>query len=107
MAAASSVKGGIYSALHGRWKVVWAPRTGSQWGQGDALGRSRDPEYLFDLEKDPGEQVNLAGEGDLEAAWLRERLLSWVKKNRDESKPNEQAVDKATEDRLKALGYAN
>ncbi|HEX6864379.1 MAG TPA: sulfatase-like hydrolase/transferase, partial [Thermoanaerobaculia bacterium] len=55
MAAASSVKGGIYSALHGRWKVVWAPRTGSQWGQGDALGRSRDPEYLFDLEKDPGE----------------------------------------------------
>jgi len=107
MAAASSVKGGIYSALHGRWKVVWAPRTGSQWGQGDALGRSRDPEYLFDLEKDPGEQVNLAGGGDLEAAWLRERLLAWVKKYRDESKPNEPAVDKATEDRLKALGYAN
>ncbi|HWN44556.1 MAG TPA: sulfatase [Thermoanaerobaculia bacterium] len=107
MAAASSVKGGIYSALHGRWKVVWAPRTGSQWGQGDALGRSRDPEYLFDLEKDPGERVNLAGEGDLEAAWLRERLLAWVKKNRDESKPNEPAVDKETQDRLKALGYAN
>lgn len=107
MAAASSVKGGIYSALHGRWKVVWAPRTGSQWGQGDALGRTREPEYLFDLEKDPGERVNLAGEGDLEAAWLRERLLAWVKKNRDESKPNEPAVDKATQDRLKALGYAN
>ena len=46
-------------------------------------------------------------EGDLEAAWLRERLLAWVKKNRDESKPNEPAVDKETEDRLKALGYAN
>jgi len=107
MAAASSVKGGIYSALHGRWKVVWAPRTGSQWGQGDALGRTREPEYLFDLEKDPGERVNLAGEGDLEAAWLRERLLAWVKKNRDESKPNEPAVDKSTLDRLKALGYAN
>lgn len=107
MAAASSVKGGIYSALHGRWKVVWAPRTGSQWGQGDALGRTREPEYLFDLEKDPGERVNLVGGGDLEAAWLRERLLAWVKKNRDESKPNEPAVDKETEDRLKALGYAN
>ncbi|HET9228650.1 MAG TPA: sulfatase, partial [Thermoanaerobaculia bacterium] len=106
-AAASSVKGGIYSALHGRWKVVWAPRTGSQWGQGDALGRSREPEYLFDLEKDPGEQVNLAGEGDLEAAWLRERLLAWVKKYRDESQPHEQAMDQATRDRLKALGYAN
>lgn len=107
LAAASSVKGGIYSALHGRWKVVWAPRTGSQWGQGDALGRTREPEYLFDLEKDPGERVNLAGEGDLEAAWLRERLLAWIKKNRDESKPNEPAVDKATQDRLKALGYVN
>ncbi|MFL6199960.1 MAG: sulfatase-like hydrolase/transferase [Thermoanaerobaculia bacterium] len=107
MAAASSVKGGIYSALHGRWKVVWAPRTGSQWGQGDALGRTREPEYLFDLEKDPGERVNLAGEGDLEAAWLRERLLAWVKQNRDESRPGEPAVDKGTLDRLKALGYAN
>ncbi|HYN20625.1 MAG TPA: sulfatase-like hydrolase/transferase [Thermoanaerobaculia bacterium] len=107
-AAASSVRGGIYSALHGRWKVVWAPRTGSQWGQGDGLGRSRDPEYLFDLQKDPGEQVNLAGDGDLEAAWLRERLLAWVKKHRDEGKgPGEQAVDKKTLDRLKALGYAN
>lgn len=107
MAAASSVKGGIYSALHGRWKVVWAPRTGSQWGQGDALGRSRDPEYLFDLDKDPGERVNLAGEGDLEAAWLRERLLAWVLENRDESRPDEPAVDRETHDRLKALGYAN
>ena len=108
MAAASSVKGGIYSALHGRWKVVWAPRTGSQWGQGDALGRNREPEALFDLEKDPGEQVNLIGEGDLEAAWLRERLLAWAKKGRDEGKaPNEPAVDQKTLDRLKALGYAN
>ncbi|HEX3127286.1 MAG TPA: sulfatase [Thermoanaerobaculia bacterium] len=107
-AAASSVRGGIYSALHGRWKVVWAPRTGVSWGQGDALGRSREPEYLFDLEKDPGEQVNLAGDGDLEAAWLRERLLAWVKKNRGASAhPEEQPVDQKTLERLKALGYAN
>jgi arylsulfatase A-like enzyme len=108
MAAASSVRGGIYSALHGRWKVVWAPRTGASWGQGDALGRSREPEYLFDLEKDPGETVNLAGDGDLEAAWLRERLVSWVKKNRGTSAhPEEQPVDQKTLERLKALGYAN
>jgi arylsulfatase A-like enzyme len=108
LAAASSVRGGIYSALHGRWKVVWAPRTGVSWGQGDALGRSREPEYLFDLERDPGEQVNLAGDGDLEAAWLRERLLAWVRKNRDTGKsPGEQPVDPKTRERLKALGYVN
>lgn len=107
-AAASSVRGGIYSALHGRWKMAWAPRTGVSWGQGDALGRSREPEYLFDLEKDPGEQVNLAGDGDLEAAWLRERLLAWVKKNRGAAAhPEEQPVDPKTLERLKALGYAN
>ncbi|HSG38863.1 MAG TPA: sulfatase [Thermoanaerobaculia bacterium] len=108
LAAASSLKGGIYSALHGRWKLIWAPRTGAQWGQGEALGRSRDPEYLFDLEKDPREQTNLAGAGDLEVAWLRERLLAWVKKNRDEGKdPEEQALDAKTRERLKALGYVN
>lgn len=108
LAAAASVKGGIFSALHGRWKVVWAPRTGSQWGQGDALGRSREPEYLFDLEKDPREQTNLAGDPSFEAAWLRSRLLAWVKQNRDEGKgPGEQPVDKETHDRLKALGYVN
>jgi arylsulfatase A-like enzyme len=111
MAAASSVRGGIFSALHGRWKAVWAPRTGVSWGQGDALGRSREPEYLFDLEKDPGEQVNLAGDGDLEAAWLRERLLSWVKKNRNAGPgskgADQQPMDPKTLERLKALGYAN
>jgi arylsulfatase A-like enzyme len=108
MAAASSVRGGIFSALHGRWKLVLAPRTGVSWGQGDALGRSREPEYLFDLEKDPGEQVNLAGDGDLEAAWLRERLRSWVKTNRGTTTHSDQTpMDPKTLERLKALGYAN
>jgi arylsulfatase A-like enzyme len=108
LAAAASVKGGIYSALHGRWHLIWAPRTGIHWGQGDALGRSHDPECLFDLEKDPREQVNLAGEGDLEAAWLRERLLAWVEKHRDEEKgPDDQPQDRKTLEQLKALGYVN
>ena len=91
--------------------MVWAPRTGVSWGQGDALGRSREPEYLFDLEKDPGERANLAGDGDLEAAWLRERLLSWVKKNRNAGPgskgADQQPMDPKTLERLKALGYAN
>ncbi len=57
LASASSLKGGIYSASNGHLKLVLAPRTGLDWGQGEGLGRSRDPEYLFDLTKDPGETV--------------------------------------------------
>jgi arylsulfatase A-like enzyme len=108
LASASSIKGGIYSAQHGRWKLIWAPRTGLHWGQGDALGRSFEPEYLFDLEKDPGEHLNLAGDGDLEAAWLRERLLAWVQTKRPEGNaPTEAPIDQKTRERLKALGYLN
>lgn len=108
LAAASSVVGGIYSARWGKWKLVWAPRFGPHWGMGDGLGRSRDPEYLFDLDADPQERVNLAGEGGLEIAWLRSRLLAWVQRNRALSaKPPEQPLDPETERKLRALGYAN
>jgi arylsulfatase A-like enzyme len=108
LAAASSTIGGIYSARWGRWKLVWAPRFGPHWGMGDGLGRSRDPEYLFDLESDPRERVNLAGEGGLEVAWLRSRLLAWVQRNRSLSaKPPERPIDPETERKLRALGYAN
>jgi arylsulfatase A-like enzyme len=108
LAAASSVIGGIYSAQAGKWKLVWAPRFGTEWGMGDGSGRTRDPEYLFDLEKDPGERVNLAGESSLEVAWLRSRLLAWIQRYRSEEpvqKP--QPVDAETERRLRALGYSN
>ena len=108
LAAASSVIGGIYSAQAGPWKLVWAPRFGYQWGMGDGSGRTRDPEYLFDLEKDPGERVNLAGEGSLEVAWLRSRLLAWIQSNRSiDSHPKPQPVDAETERKLRALGYSN
>lgn len=114
LAAASSVIGGIYSAQAGRWKLVWAPRFGHEWGMGDGRGRSRDPEYLFDLEKDPGEQVNLAGADSLEVAWLRSRLLAWIQRNRSTSGSGSegpsrrpQPVDAETEKRLRALGYGN
>ncbi len=108
LAAASSVVGGIYSAQAGRWKLVWAPRFGTEWGMGDGSGRSRDPEYLFDLEKDPGERVNLAGDHPLEAAWLRSRLLAWIQKNRHREPPRRQEpITPETERRLRALGYGN
>jgi arylsulfatase A-like enzyme len=109
LAAASSVKGGIYTARSNRFKWIWAPRTGLGWGMGEGLGRSHDPEYLFDLAKDPGETVNLAGSGSYEAAWLRSRLLAWVERGRrkaDQAEP-EAPVDRETRERLRALGYAN
>ena len=109
LAAASSVKGGIYSAAAGKWKLIWAPRQGIGWGQGDGAGRSRDPEYLFDLEKDPQETTNLAGQGDLAATWLRSRLLAWIEHSRqaDEEPDKSQAVDPETLNKLRALGYVN
>jgi arylsulfatase A-like enzyme len=108
LAAASSVKGGIYAAIAGRWKVVWAPRAGLGWGQGEGIGHSHDPEALFDLEADPGETVNRAGHGDLAAAWARSRLLAWIESGRgQENAPHEEPVDAETLSRLRALGYVN
>ncbi|HEX6899919.1 MAG TPA: sulfatase [Thermoanaerobaculia bacterium] len=108
LASAASVVGGIYSAQAGRWKLVWAPRFSFHWGMGDGAGRSRDPEYLFDLESDPGEKVNLAGERGLEVAWLRSRMLAWIQRNRGQEPPRRQApVDAETERKLRALGYGN
>jgi arylsulfatase A-like enzyme len=108
LAAASSVIGGIYSAQAGKWKLVWAPRFGTEWGMGDGSGRTRDPEYLFDLEKDPGERINLAGDRSLEAAWLRSRLLAWIQKNRRQEPPRRQEpINAETERKLRALGYSN
>ncbi len=108
LAAASSVTGGIYSAQAGGFKLVWAPRSGEAWGMGVGSGRSRDPEYLFDLRRDPGEHVNLAGDRSLEAAWLRSRLLAWIQSNqRNASAPRPEPVDAETERKLRALGYTN
>ncbi len=106
LAAAASVKGGLFSAQTPRWKLIWAPRTGTNWGLGGGHGRTRSPEYLFDLENDPGELVNRAGEGGLEAAWLRSRLRAWIaaKKAKD-GEGVDVPVDEETRRRLEALGY--
>jgi hypothetical protein len=102
------VAGGIYSAQAGGTKLVWAPRYGNGWGMGAGSGRSRDPEYLFDLRRDPGEHVNLAGDRSLEAAWLRSRLLAWIQRNRrNDSARRPEPVDAETERKLRALGYSN
>jgi len=62
--------------------------------------------YVFDLEQDPGEIENLIGTRDLEAAWLRERLLAWVEvgKQLEVGVPVED-LDPEIVKSLKALGY--
>ncbi len=110
LAAASSVKGGIYSAVWGKWKLIWAPRVGIGWGQGDGAGRSRDPEYLFDLEKDPRRPTTWPARGTLATAWPRSRLLAWIEHmfRQDEEEPaGSQSVDPETLNKLRALGYVN
>jgi arylsulfatase A-like enzyme len=107
LAAASNIKGGIYAASSGRLKLIWAPRTGFGWGLGEGVGRSHDPEYLFDLVKDPGETVNLAGTDSLEAAWLHSRLLAWAQRTQGGEETEQAPVDSETRDKLRALGYVN
>lgn len=109
-AAASSVKGGMYAARSQRYKYVWAPRAGLGWGMGEGVGRTHDPEYLFDLERDPKEKANLAGHplASIEPAWLKARLLAWIEKGGGrEGEVKEAPVDPETIDRLRALGYVN
>ncbi|MEM7480459.1 MAG: sulfatase [Acidobacteriota bacterium] len=105
-AAAASVPGGIFSARTKRYKLIWAPRQGLGWGLGEGLGRSREPEYLFNLRADPGERTNIAGDRSFEADWLRERLRAWIDAGRpidDNAPPPEE--DAETRRQLEALGY--
>ncbi len=105
-AAASSLKGGIFLAQSKRYKMIYAPRTGIDWGMGEGLGRSRDVEYVFDLENDPEEMNNLAGGAPLEVAWLRSRLLAWIERGKLLEAGHEEAeIDEETRERLRALGY--
>jgi arylsulfatase A-like enzyme len=105
-AAASSLEGGVFMARSEDFKVIWAPRTPRQWGQGARRGRSRDAEYAFDLSRDPTESVNLAGESRPEIDSLRSQLLAWVEAGKMlESGAPVDELDDATRESLRALGY--
>jgi hypothetical protein len=90
-----------------RWKLILAPGRGFDWGMGRGRGRTFDSEYLFDLQKDPGERVNVAGSTDPEVAWLRSRLRAWIDGwQRHHPEAVDPVADEATREQLKALGYA-
>lgn len=97
----------LYMARTSRRKLILAPGRGFDWGMGRGRGRTFDAEYLFDLVSDPGERVSIAGSADLEAAWLRSRLRSWVEGwRRRDFAAGEAVVDDATRQQLQALGYS-
>ena len=111
LSAAASVAGGIYPVRSPRFKLIWAPRNGLQWGMGAGAGRSRDAESVFALESDPGELVNLAsraGESHFEVELLRGALDAWLIRDGHRLHRRERAAepeDAETLERLKALGY--
>jgi arylsulfatase A-like enzyme len=97
----------LYMARSDRWKLILAPGRGFDWGMGRGRARTFDSEYLFDLEQDPGERVNVAGSIDPEVAWLRSRLRAWIDGwHRHHPEAVDPIVDEATREQLEALGYA-
>ncbi|MEZ5333583.1 MAG: sulfatase [Thermoanaerobaculia bacterium] len=104
-AAASSLEGGIFSAAGERWKLIWAPRVGAGWGQGDGIGRRHDAWELYDLEADPGELDNRAGTETLETAWLRSKLLAWIASHASPEAGRDTPVPDDLRRNLEALGY--
>jgi len=113
-AAAPAVRGGLVSATLAEGgapvaKLVFAARTVLHWGMGQGRGRSRDPEYFFDLAADPGERLNRVGEDGLGERWLRSRLRAWVQAGEalagTAGPAEEPEIDAETRERLRSLGY--
>ncbi len=72
-----------------------------------------DPDQLFDLQKDPGEQENLLAAGEAPPDPLVDELADWLLTSKeireglfgDEGVPQEVVLDTQTRDQLEALGY--
>jgi arylsulfatase A-like enzyme len=108
--SSASAAVGLYTLRTGKWKYIFAPRTRHLWGMGQGLGRTRELHYLFDLENDPGEKVNLASSRQITRKGLQTRLLEWID---SQSRLNEASedqggmpeLDEETRQRLRDLGY--
>jgi len=108
--SSASSANGLFTLRTGKWKYIFAPRTRHLWGMGQGLGRTRELHYLFDLENDPGEQVNLAAGDEITRKTLQARLMAWI----DEQSLIDEAIggqgempdlDEETRQRLRDLGY--
>ena len=113
-AAAPAVRGGLVAATLDEGdgpaaKLVFAARTRLHWGMGKGIGRSRDPEYFFDLAADPEERHNRAGAGGRRELWLRSRLRAWLRAGETlaakAGSAEEPELDAETRERLQSLGY--
>ncbi len=86
--------------ITGRWKII---HVGKNWS--DDL---REYE-LFDLEEDPGEQVNLIGRNPVAAEYLKKRLSGWALAQKKLVDIGKEGVEKTLTEKeireLKALGY--
>ena len=69
------------------------------------IATTSGPPELYDLSSDPNEEHNLYSPEDPRAAGLSRRLDAWVQSMpRENVRPG--ALDPATRERLKSLGYA-
>jgi len=88
------------AVITGRWKII---HVGKNWS--DDL---REYE-LFDLEEDPGEQVNLIGRNPVAAEYLKKRLSGWALAQKKLVDIGKEGVEKTLTEKeireLKALGY--
>jgi len=106
-AAVPTLPGGMMMVRTETHKMVFAPRKDGGPGMGLGLGRSHDPEYLFDLRSDPGETRNLIGTGLAEESWLRARLVEWIEHTSREVESERVELDRETREHLEALGYVD
>ena len=106
-AAVPTLPGGMMMVRSETHKMVFAPRKDGGPGMGLGLGRSHDPEYLFDLRSDPGETRNLIGTGLAEESWLRARLVEWIEHTSRQAEFESVELDRETREHLEALGYVD
>jgi hypothetical protein len=86
-----SPEGGSRAIYRGNLKYVW-----------NATGHNA----LYDVARDPGEEVNLKDERSREAEGLEKTLLSYLARLPKPGKGGrEQIVDEETREALKGLGY--
>ncbi len=84
-----------YSVRNARYKYIWDSRTGSA--------------ELYDLESDPGEQINLRADRRIMAGFLRQQLFHWLREQEHlragAPPPEDVLVPDDLSRHLRGLGY--